>query len=737
MATTSPLDARPRPQIGQESLVIPFPGRAGSVDRRAFRPPAARAEDVPRRDLVARLVRAAEIPLVVVSAPAGYGKTTLLAQWAEADPRSFAWLRIDAADDDPFALRTRLLLAVDAAVARSGGHSVLVLDDAHLLRAPETLRMVASLVDGLPPGAQVALGCRELPALPLGRLAAERRLLQLGAEDLALDEDGASALLRAAGAELDPGDAHLIARRAEGWPAALSLAGLALGERGAPAGAERFAGDDAAVAEYLGELLAPLPSETIDFLTRTSVLDRLCGPLCDALLGRIGSGLLLRDLRRANLLVFCLDRREQWYRYHGLLAEMLRAELRRREPERATELHRRASRWLEEHGEPDAAARHARAGGDLPRAAALLWSSVPGVLGHGGLEALEAVLREFPDDEVAASAPLALTAAWCSLERRGELVDGWISVAEHDPERTPRLRAAVALLRAAVGRDGVQAMRDEAILAQRLEPHESPWRALACLLEGIGRDLMDDPRGARALLEEGVHRAGRLQPAVAARCLSRLAVLALEEDSWDRATELALRARDLAERRDLRDHPSMAAVYPAAALVLARGGRAQEAKGDILHSERLLEMSPAPPPWLAVEARILLGRASVLVGDLGGARSMVRAATRSLAGAGESPVLRRRLEAIREATSIGRAPSAPGGSLTTAEVRVLRYLPTHLSFREIAERLYVSRNTVKSQAISVYRKLDASSRSEAIERAVELGLVDEPVLSAGGFTRTG
>src|SRR5262245_41240079 len=231
MARTSPTHVRTARRIGPERLVIPFPERTRGLDPSPFQPPLPRPGDVLRRDLVGRLVGSDETPLVVVSAPAGYGKTALFAQWALADPRCFAWLRVDPSHDDPTLLRTNLFLAAGAAEARGGGPSVLVLDDAHRLQAPATLQIVSSLVDGLPSGSQVALACRDLPGLPLGRLRAERRLLQLGAEDLALNDDGAAALLRAAGVELDPADVALLVRRAEGWPAALSLAAGSLGGR--------------------------------------------------------------------------------------------------------------------------------------------------------------------------------------------------------------------------------------------------------------------------------------------------------------------------------------------------------------------------------------------------------------------------------------------------------------------------------------------------------------------------
>ena len=679
---------------------------------------------VPREGLVARLVGSVGVPLVVVCAPAGYGKTTLLGQWARRDPRPFVWLALGRAHRDPAVLAAEVGLALAAAPADAP--YVLVVDGADALEIPAAAAVIAGAVATLPPGGQVAVGCRIQPALPLGRLLAERRVLRVGAEELALDDAGAGALLRGEGLDLPADEVAALVRRAEGWPAGLSLAALALRERGGSALGD-LGGDDRVVAEYLrDELLGPTPPETVDFLVRTSVLDRLSGPLCDAVLGRSGSGVVLRDLHRARMLVVPLDRTEEWYRYHGLLADLLRGELRRREPGLVRELHGRASRWYEREGDREAAVRHARAAGDLSRAAGLVWDGVPGCYGRGRVEVLERWLTGFDADQLASSSRLALTAAWCALERDGAAVEAWTAAAEHSPGAGPELRPALALLRAAVARDGIEAMRRDAALAYRLEPDESPWRAFACLLEGVGHDLAGDPGRARRCLQEGANRAGALIPAVAAPCLARLALLALGDGDWDRATRLALRARAQAERAGLREYATMALVYPVSGLILARSGRAREARADLAHGGDLVDRMAEVAPWLAVEARITLARAALLLGDLAGGRRLVAEAGRRLRCDEALSGLRPRLEAARDTTAMDPAGSPAGaGSLTTAEMRVLRYLPTHLSFREIAGQLYVSRFTVKSQALAVYRKLGATSRAEAVERARGLGLLGQ------------
>jgi LuxR family transcriptional regulator, maltose regulon positive regulatory protein len=729
MATTFHPDPVPAEPIRVGARVLPLPGRAAAPAPHPFRAPPPAPGTVRRAELVGRLLRSAA-PLVLASAPAGYGKTTLLAQWAREDPRPVRWVTLDGAHRDPDVLAADVGRALGAARA-TGGPFLLVLDGADVLDAPAPAAVVAGALADLPPGGQVAIGCRTLPALPLGRLRAERRLLRLGEPDLALAEVDAAALARASGLELTTHEVAALVRRAEGWPAGLSLAALSLSER--PGAAGDIAGDDPFVADYLrDELIAPSSPETVEFLVRTSVLDRLSGPLCDALLGRTGSGLVLRELHRTRMLLIPVDRAQEWYRYHGLFADLLCSELRRREPELEPALHGRASRWLEEHGDRDAAIAHARAGGDVARAARLIWSGVPERVGRGPHGAWEGWLEGLGEDDIAASAPLALASAWSALERQDDLVERWLAAAECTPDPAPDLRGAIALLRALVAPAGVGALRDDALVAYRMVPPGSPWRAFACLLAGIGHDLNGDSGRARLALEEGAHRAARHVPCATAACHARLALLALEEGSWDRATALALRAREQAGGAGVRDHVTMGLVAPIAALVLARAGRAQEAKDEIRRAERLVAAIGGVAPWLAVEARILLARASALLGDLARARTLVLEAGRRLPSGEESPVLRQRLEATREAAAVDRAASpASTCSLTAAEVRVLRYLPTHLSFREIAGQLYVSRFTVKSQALAAYRKLGATSRAEAVERARGLGLLGNDAVTGG------
>ncbi|HTI35659.1 MAG TPA: LuxR C-terminal-related transcriptional regulator, partial [Miltoncostaea sp.] len=548
-----------------------------------------------------------------------------------------------------------------------------------------------------------------------GRLAAERRLLRLGPEDLAFDEPAAAALARAAGVDLSPGEVRRLVQRTEGWAAALTLA-LA----GAAPAAVR--GDDPAVAAYIRELMAALPPATVARLARSAVLDQISPPVQRAVLGPDATEDLAGALRRAGVPRVAVDPAGLTWRHHHLVAEMLRTDLALRQQGAVAGLHRRASRWFAGAGDPAAAARHSRAAGDLDRAATLVWSAVPDRLGRGDVAAIERSLAAFTHEEQASRAPLALAAAWCALERGTVGADDWIAAAAHPEGRAPAPAAAIALLRAAAGAGDPARMRADAALAMRSAPEWSPWRAIARLHEGVAHELAGDPAAARAALEDGADRAGARMPAVAARCLARLAVLALDDDAGaHEATRLALRARGLATRGAVPQNAPAAMVHAACALAFARAGRADEAREDLVRGNALL--GRALSPWLAVDARVVLARASALLGDLAGSRDLLRDAA-ALAPPGDaSAVLRARAEAAREAAHSGAGDRATRDPLTTAELRVLGYLPTHLSFPAIAGRLNVSRFTVKTQAMAVYRKLGASSRAEAVDRAREFGLL--------------
>src|SRR6185312_11696757 len=495
----------------------------------------------------------------------------------------------------------------------------------------------------------------------------------------------------------------------------------------------RFAGDDRFVADYLREqVLAGLSREDLAFLTRTSVLDELTGPLCDAVAGRHGSGALLRSLARADVMLVPLDRAEGRYRYHGLFAAMLRSELRRLEPAYEATAHRRASAWHAARDDTDRAIRHAVAAGDDAMAGGLLWGVAADHVTGGRHATVRRWLQRFTPERIDAEPALALTRAVSAL------ADGDLDLVEHScaaAERTleganggPRpagAATAVAALRALGARDALAPARAgaEAVVADA--GGAMPWAALGALMGGVAAHLTGDRRAARTLLEDGARGAAVAAPAVQALCLAQLGVLALDDGDPGTADVWISRARGQVERVGLGDAPLCALVFATAALDRAQRGRVDEARRDAREAARLLGMLAGFAPWYEAETRLLLARATLRLGDVVVARALIADAAVLVPRVRDATVLRAWLQECQERAESFSVTTAPGPTaLTTAELRVLCLLPTHLSFREIAGRLHVSANTIKTQAHAVYRKLDASSRTEAVAHARQVGLLD-------------
>ena len=405
-----------------------------------------RAGFVPRPRLLARMARGIGGGLTVVSTPAGFGKTTLLADWVRRSRQPAAWLSLDAGDNDPArfwryvgAALERVRPGIGAPVAAllrgpqhpppeamatavinelaalpADGEVTLVLDDYHLIEASPVHESVAFLLDRLPPGLRLVVASRTDPPLQLARLRGHGQLAELRAADLRFSLEETAAFLReATGLDLAAASVATLQDRTEGWAAGLQLAALSLRGRPDPAGfVATFAGTHRHVLDYLtAEVLARQPEQVVGFLLETSVLDRLCGPLCDAVAGRTGSQERLEALERANLFVVPLDEVRCWWRYHHLFADLLRARLARERPARVPELHRAAAAWHEEHGFADDAVRHAVAAGDVGQAARLVERHVEMLLRRSEGATLGRWLSALPATTVRARARLCLAQA--------------------------------------------------------------------------------------------------------------------------------------------------------------------------------------------------------------------------------------------------------------------------------------------------------------------------------------
>jgi LuxR family transcriptional regulator, maltose regulon positive regulatory protein len=728
--------------------------------------PPIRAGTVAKTDVIARL-RSSRLPFATVIAPAGYGKTTLLAGWAEEDPRPFAWVSLDGLDDDgvPFlrhiaaALHRVQPVAPEVFAALSGpGASiwstgvprvgsalaalkrpmVLVLDDLHAVGNPSCLDVLATLCEYVPSGSQIAVASREEPALPVARWRARGWLHEIGAGDLRLDEQEADGLLRGAGVELDSAEITDLTEQTEGWPAGLYLAALSL-QAGAPspARAETFTGDDRLVAEYFRfELLSRLPKTEARFLTHTSVLDQMCGGLCDAVLQTTRSAHTLQSLERSNRFVVPLDRRGEWYRYHHLFGQLLRNELERSDPEAVAVLNRRAMAWCIANNLAEAAVGYGHAAGETAIVAGLVDQLALPVYYDGRMATLDEWLGWFDDDDLVRYPALAVYGAWVrTLTGRPAEAQRWLALAEGATSTIPLSDGSativpwVANLRAFMMPDGVERALADAHLALEQFAPESGWRASALLIRGVAHGLLGATDLARADLTAAVDTglaSGAVEDAFTAH--AELAFLAMQQARWGEAVRHGRQAQAIIEEAGLGDYGTSAIAHVVVARVALHEGRQTDARAALTRAHRLRPLLDHGLPWLTIQIGLELTRAHLALAEAAAARTVFTETEQVLERRPDLGSLAHEVEELRERVA---ATSSPAGawamSLTAAELRLLPYLATHLTFVEIGQRLYLSQNTVKTQANSIYRKLGASSRSAAIKRAVQVGLLESTI----------
>jgi LuxR family maltose regulon positive regulatory protein len=670
-----------------------------------------------------------------------------------------AWVAVDRHDNDPAVLLTYLAVALDrirpldpavfaalaspgTAAARSGLVAAvsamadpvcLVLDHVELLTNQQCLDDVAELALCLPAGSQLALASRFRPPLPLALQRTEGRVVELGPAELAMDGPEARALLEGAGvAPTGPEVAELVGRT-EGWPVGLYLAALALQAGGAQQDAGfAFTGDDRFMADYLRqELLARLSPELVSFLTRTAVLDRMSGPLCDAVLETGGSGRVLASLERSNLLLVALDRDHGWYRYHHLFGELLRAELERREPELVPRLHARAAGWCEANDLPELAVDHARAAGDTDLVARLVLGVMQPVWAGGRVDTVLGWMEWFEERGLIERYPAVTVhgALIFALLGRPAKAERWAAAAERAPAtgRLPdgsTMESYLSYLRALLCRDGVAAMRRDAETAWRGLSAVSPYRATMLHTLGAAHLLEGDPDRADPVLDEAFEAATRLgAPPLAAVVLAERGIVAAARGDWAAADALAARALAMVGNGDFDAYWTSALVYAWAARTAVHRGDAAAAREHVTRAARLRPLLTYALPVVSVQALLELARADLALGDPDGAHAVLGQVQSILQRRPSLGSLPAQAEELRsEARRLG-TPTRSGSSLTTAELRVLPLLATHLSSREIAERLYVSPSTVKTQTASIYRKFGVSSRSAAVARAQEIGLL--------------
>lgn len=757
-----PAKATERDALGRSSV-------SGSVilETKLVRPPV-RSEHVVRGELLELLREGAARRLTLLTAPPGFGKTTLLAQWASAEEgRAVAWLSLDDADNDPTRFLAYLIESLRSVEPDIGGralaaHSapgagavdvvlplllndlaaletgiVLVLDDYHVITNAEIHEALGFLVEHLPDSLRLVLATREDPPLPLARLRARGELGELRAAELRFtNEESRTFLNDVLDLGLSAEDVGRLQARTEGWPAALYLAALSVRGRNNPRVLiERFAGDDRHLVDYLaGEVLVRQPPELRSFLLRTSILVRLCGPLCDVVTDRNDSALILDELERSNLLLMPLDNKREWYRYHQLFAEILQHELKRTDPNLLPTLHRRASAWHREAGLIVEAAGHAKAAGDVAVAVELVGRHIPLFLGQRHLATVSRWLDALPAHVIAENWQLCLAAVMvASHTSRLDEAERWLEAAERAPPLVRNgqapdgpvatSRAWLRLLRGDI--DGTIAAARRALTAA---PSAEPAAGFGPqLLLGIALWWSGQTTEGKTVLEAATWTAEAAELAAGAIFTRGLrAAIELDEGNAAQAEDLAGDAVAMTQRAELEEHPFTAMAQIVSGAVHGRRGDLAEAKDKI---ERGIQLAERARSWFmtaygllalaeirhhehdAAAARRLLARARGILDALphpGPGLSRVEQTEKAL-----------RLRAARRRDTA----SAPFWELSERELAVLRLLASRLSQREIAAELYVSFNTVKSHTRSIFRKLGVNSRADAVERARGHGLL--------------
>ncbi len=710
-----------------------------------------------------------EASFTILNAAVGYGKTTLVRSWCVERPEAVIWVTLDSADGDPVRLWTHLATAVErlgegfgrralSCLAVRGGsvesavdevmnglvaygrRVTIVLDDMHAVRGDASVRSIAQAIERLPANARLVASTRSNPAIGLGRLRAGRGVTEVRARELAFTVEEAGELVVREGIDLSTQSVELLVDRTEGWPAGVYLAALWLRDLRDPnQGVREFAGSTRQVGEYLAEeVLTALAPEIKDFLVRTSVLGRFTPELCDAVLGREDSLAVLADLAHSNMFLVALDNRGKWYRYHHLFGEVLQLEL---GPEAARELRRRAAAWCRAQGLVEEAIEYAAAAEDADMVADLLierhlefiwggrlgqflgwvrWLPAEMLVQHPvlpGAGAVAAALLAAPEIEVQQFLAIAERARQLRPDLWSPYIEAGLGVVRSETIQRGDVGAAVAHARGAVA--AAQTGADVLTVS-----------ALTCLAHALF--FAGEPDETRRIAQQAVERPDApYVPDAYVAALGLLALVDAEQGRPESAEAWARQALGFAREHFQADAWVAALPHLGLALACAATGRLDEAEREALRGERLRR---APQPTIG-HAHALLVLAQVRLARVRLARAArdLERAERAIAefpDPGRLPAIAARIEQIFVAARANAGSSDLVEEPSPAELAVLRGLAAGLSRREIAAQLYISLNTVKSHTRELYRKLGATSRTEAVARAEALGLL-EPSHSPG------
>ncbi len=707
-------------------------------------------------------------PLTLVYGPAGSGKTMLVAQWAASvkEERPVAWLSLEADDNDPARFWMYVVETLRSVVPGIGEASlamlrapgvnlveealpalvneladvseqfVLVLDDYHAIEDQRIHEGMVSLIQHLPTTLRVVMTSRVEPPLRVGTLRARAKLNEIDARQLRFSLSEAESMLNDVhGLDLTPDTVKRVHDRTEGWAAGLYLAVLSMrGRADASSFVESFTGSDQRVVDYLAaEVLDQRGEAELDFLLHTSVLDKFCAALCDAVMGARDSRAMLDRIERVNYFLIPLDPGHKWYRYHHLFGELLRHALERREPRRAGELHERAGRWFLDAGMVAEAIGHLTAAGELDAASELIDDHWLAFTNAGQRETVARWMEQLPRGYIASDGRLCLARARTALtvgEREDVL--RWVDLATQAPTNNPgddaELGEEVAVVRAAAWQL-LGDMRQAEQLAGRLVPLDgsSSWHSLAACLLGTSARSFDANDDAQALFETAL-KLGSGSPnfIVSMIALGRLALIAADRGDWRGCSAKVEAAFDVVRTNGLGEYWICSSAHIARGRLFRHDRRPTEAGDELERAVGLARRGAGLVEWSYALAT--LAELRLELGDRRAARELVLEARELLSRAPEPgtlvPRMVGRLEsALRLVVDLSGTRPVVTDELTAREQTVLGLLPSGLSAREIAAELGVSRDTVKTHTKRIYQKLGVSSRRSAVVRGRELGLL--------------
>lgn len=734
------------------------------IEPRAWQTPASRQPQrlIERRRLD-HVYGRADGCLLRVLAPSGFGKTTLVARWVATDMRRVRWIDLDRSDDDPVTLFGTLRAALagiydipvpsTAHAAAVNPHVraleeglagsprpepfVLVLDDVHRIRSSGANWLIRSVVEHLVPGSTVVLvGRGHHDRGTLGRLRLAPGVVDVSVDDLAFDASETHRLLEESGVDASAPAVADVINVLEGWPAGVRLAGEVLRSTSMSA----HITDHVSLVDYLrDEWLAQLGADDRVFLREVACLERFSGDLCDEVLDRSGSSDALERLHRDDAVVFALDQRSKWYRLHGLLRRRLSAELRDADPQRWAHIHLRAARYWERLGDIDRAVEHSLAADDMAELERLVTVHSGRFFTTGRHATVEKWLVAFAPEYIRTSPGLSGLQCIKALHRGDDMrAVQWLrlhdeAVRDHGSPGEQFTTWWANVLHAALDeRPAAELIPGVAAARSRLAG--GPWAGFAGWVHGALCFVDGELDAAREALEAGAFEAElNGNDMIVGHCLATMSII--DDCVGDEASAAANARRALTAIEGCGGEvlPQAAPALAASALQHARHGNRDDAVQAIAAARSALTGFRTIAPWFNVLTRVALVRTILVLDDRTTGRELIRELEyHARFEPNRTEPRRSAIACVAELATQVEAMhlQATGASaLTDSELRVLRLLPTNLSLADIASQLYVSRNTVKTHVASIYRKLGADKRSEAVERARSAGLL--PATSTG------